>query len=607
MSRKIDYNSRNFNDVRTELINFVQQYYPDIYSDFNDASVGMMLLELNAAVGDMLSFHTDRMFNETQLNYMQERSSVLEMGRTYGLKIPNKRPSITIVDWSVVVPPLGDTFDESYAPIIFKGSQATGAGKVFELIDDSDFSSPFSSSGVPNRLIIPNIDSNGQIQNYTLVKRELVINGTTKIFKRVITTEDYKPFFKVLLPEEDVLSIESVILKEGTNFTENPTDTEFNDFDIRWFEVDALAESEIFIEDENNEPTDTNIKSGRWVNVTRRFEKDFTDNGFCELTFGAGVTDVSSFSDFIGCRGQLDQIGNLVNNDSLGEIPNTNHTMFVQYRIGGGTTSNVGNNVITSLGFVSMNVNGDITSINQSVRNSLTVNNPIPAVGGKNQPSIEEIRNLIRYNFSSQNRAVTLKDYKALLGKMPGKFGVPYRCGVTENRNKVDVSILTLDSDSKLNNTSNSVLKENIAEYLADYRMLNDFCTIKDGRIINLAFEVDLFVDKTVQRSEIISNVVESIQTYMDIDKWDMGMDIYLSQLIENINNVGGVLNVIDLKVFNKVGEGKYSVNEITQPYVIGEEDKRQIEISNEYTLFGEQSSMYEIKFPDKDIKVRVK
>ena len=49
------------------LIEFIQKYYPEIFSDFNDASVGMMLLELNAAVGDMLSFHTDRMFNETQM------------------------------------------------------------------------------------------------------------------------------------------------------------------------------------------------------------------------------------------------------------------------------------------------------------------------------------------------------------------------------------------------------------------------------------------------------------------------------------------------------------------------------------------------------------
>ena len=175
MVRKIDYNARNFADVRDQLVGFIQQYYPEIFSDFNDASVGMMLLELNAAVGDMLSYHTDRMFNETQINYAEERSSLLELARTFGLNIPGRRPSITIVDWSVTVPTLGPTFDIQYAPKIIKGSQATGAGKVFELMEDCDFSSPFTTGGIPNRLIIPNRGSTNEIINYTLVKREIVL------------------------------------------------------------------------------------------------------------------------------------------------------------------------------------------------------------------------------------------------------------------------------------------------------------------------------------------------------------------------------------------------------------------------------------------------
>jgi hypothetical protein len=131
MAKKINYYSRNFADVRQELIGFVKQYYPDIFNDFNDASVGMMLLELNAAVGDMLSFQTDRMFQETQIDFAQERSSILSMARTFGLKVPGNRPSMTIADFSVTVPVFGDTFDVSYAPLLKRGAQISGAGKVF--------------------------------------------------------------------------------------------------------------------------------------------------------------------------------------------------------------------------------------------------------------------------------------------------------------------------------------------------------------------------------------------------------------------------------------------------------------------------------------------
>jgi len=227
MAKKINYYARNFADVRTELLSFVRQYYPDIFNDYNDASVGMMLLELNAAVGDMLSFHTDRMFQETQIDFAQERNSILSMARTFGLKVPGKRPSVTICDFSVTVPVLGDTFDISYCPIIDRGCQVSGAGKIFETMDEIDFSSPFTTGGIPNRLVLPNLDNNGNVINYTITKREMVVNGLTKIFKRTISSSDVKPFFEVILPDDNVLSINSIITLDGTNYSNNPTNAQF--------------------------------------------------------------------------------------------------------------------------------------------------------------------------------------------------------------------------------------------------------------------------------------------------------------------------------------------------------------------------------------------
>jgi len=605
MARKIDYNARNFAEVRSELVGFVKQYYPQVYSSFNDASVGMMLLELNAAVGDMLSYHTDRTFNETQISYMQERSSLLELARTFGLNIPGNRPSITIIDWSVTVPVDGDSFDLSYAPIISKGSQATGAGKVFELVEDCDFSSPFTTGGIPNRLIIPNINGDGLIENYTLTKREICLNGFTKTFKRVISREDYRPFLEIILPETNVLSIENILQVEGTNLTTVPSNEEFAVFENNFFEVEALAQAQMFVEDDNTLTDNSGVRPGKWENVPKRFIKEFTDNGFCKIILGGGDQDTSSLNDFVGCQGQIDRVGNFINNLSLGEIPSAGTTLFIKYRVGGGNDSNIGVNSINGLGTTNVIVNGDQQSINKAVRDSVRVNNPIPAIGGKGTPSVEELRNLIKYNFASQNRAVTIKDYKSRIDLMPGKFGVPFRCGVWEERNKIMVSVLALDENTKLSNRLTTTLKENISEYLSDYRMLNDYIDIGDGKVLNLGFEVDLFVEKGASKSEVVGGVSNVIREYMDINKWDMGDNIYLSQLIENINNVGQVLNVIDLRVYNKVGGEKYSVNEIAQPYL--DEDTRQIDLLGLYTLFGEPNGMFEIKFPSQDIKIRIK
>jgi hypothetical protein len=188
---------------------------------------------------------------------------------------------------------------------------------------------------------------------------------------------------------------------------------------------------------------------------------------------------------------------------------------------------------------------------------------------------------------------------------MPGEFGIPFRNNVMEIQNKVKVYTLVLDEESKLSTSLTSTLKDNIATYLSDYRMINDYIEVDNGKVFNLGFEADLFVDKQFSQSEVISQVVTTIRDYFDINKWGMGDNIYLAQLIEQINNVPGVLNVIDLRVYNKVGGGKYSSNEVPQPY--SDNATRQIDLLGEYTLFGDPIGMFEIKYPATDIKVRVK
>jgi hypothetical protein len=176
---------------------------------------------------------------------------------------------------------------------------------------------------------------------------------------------------------------------------------------------------------------------------------------------------------------------------------------------------------------------------------------------------------------------------------------------VWESQNKVLVSILGLDETGKLSNSSTNTLRTNIATYLSDYRMLNDYVEIANGKIYNLGFEVDLFIDKQFPQSQIINETINSITRYMDINNFDMGDNIFLSQLLEIINNVGGVLNVVDLRVYNKVGNNVYSLNEVSQPY--SDAETKQIDLLGQFTLFGEPNAMFEVRVPIKDILVRVK
>lgn len=599
----IQYGSRTFGEIREDLIALIKQTYPEVLSDFTDSSVGAMMIDLNAGVGNNLSINTDRAFQETQLQYAQQRASILNIAKNMGFNIPARRPSVTVVDFSVDVPVLGNAPDSSYYPTLLAGAQVIGGGKIFEIQENIDWSSTRSSLGDPNRSIIPNLDTNGIPVTYTITKREVVINGSTSIYKKIINTSDVKPFFSLTLPDPDVIEIESVILLEGTNNT-TPDAADFNDTDLKYFEVDYLAQQRVFVEDTLSSSASTltnNIKAGRWLDITKKFIKEYTPNGFCKLTFGSGDADVNAFRDGFIKEGVTNQdfLNNFLNNTALGEKLKANYTLFVKYRTGGGISSNIGANVLTQLGSYTLNVNGSISSVNQQVTRSLSTTNPIPAIGGNDGLSTEQIRQLIKYNFASQSRDVTLTDYILQVYKMPGEFGSPFRANAYKQVNKVMIPILGIGQDGKLSNTSNSLLKTNIAEYISNYRMINDYVEIKDGKIYNLALDIDIYVENT-SNNQIASNVISTVNEYLDINSREMNQDVFLGRLEKEILEVNGVINVIDITAYNKVG-GQYSLNTVAQS--ITNTTTGEIKIENN-TIYSTQDGMFEIKYPEKDIKV---
>ena len=602
MAKGINYNARNFVEVRTELINFVRQYYPELYSDFNDASIGQMLLELNAAVADMLSFNTDRMFQETQLDYAQERSSVLAMGRTLGLKIPGVRPSVSLVDFRVTVPPKGDTFDSSYCPIVQYGSQVQGGGQTFEVGEDINFKSPLSVGGIPNRLVIPNKNSNNVLVSYDLIKREVVVNGQTKILKQNIRTVDVNPFMEIVIPETNVISIEQIKMVDGLNAAQ-PTLSQFLDFTDRFYEVDSLAEGQIFIKDKRGSSDNIVVTPGVWVDIDKKFVMDYTDKGFCRLTFGSGTNNAEPLDNYL-TNNALTQVETVLNNRSLGELPKANSTLYVRYRVGGGTTSNIGPNTLQDKGVINILTKGNIQSNNDRVNNSLRVNNVIPAIGGADAPNLEELRNLIRYNFASQNRAVTIRDYLAIMSKMNSKFGSAFRSGISENQNKIEVSTLGLGADGKLTNASTSTLRENVSRYLSNYRMINDYITITGGKILNIGIDAYVFIDSDYNRSVVSAEMITKVTEYFQVSNQEMGQNVYLADLSKELNNIDGVLNITEIKVYNKVG-GEYSIDQVTQPYV--STVTREIDTMGDLTLYGNFNTMFEIKYAQSDIRVIAK
>ena len=603
MSKKITYATRDFAGLRNELVGLTKNYYPDLVKNFNDASIYSVLLDINAAVADNLHFHIDRVWQETMLDFAQQRQSLFHIAKTYGIRLPGVRPSVALCDFSVNIPVRGDKEDERYLGILKSGAQVSGGGQTFETIEDIDFSNPFNSKGEPNRLKIPNFDGNNRLISYTIVKREAVVNGVTRIFRRVISSVDQKPFLKLYLPEQNVLGITGVIHKDGTTFAGNPTSSEFADTTNKWYEVKSLIEDKVFVPDATSVSDKDNFKAGTYVDVTNKFVTEYTPEGFFSLTFGSGTVDpLDNLDDYMTGNMKVN-LASYLNNMSLGAVPKLNTTLFVKYRVGGGKDSNLGVNVITSVDDVEFNVQGPNSTINTQVINSLRVNNITPAVGGADQPTIEEIRNMVSYNFSAQNRAVTLNDYKSLIETMPSTYGAPAKVNVMEEDNKIRVKLLSYDENGNLTDTVSNTLKNNILSYLSEYKMINDYIDIVTGEVIDLGIEIDLNINKNESQTDILQDVIETTTSFFSIDKRKMGDPLFVGNLSKTIGSVSGVENVIDIRVFNKVG-GEYSLSETSQQY----KDTTTKEIlQTDNTIFMKSNQIFQIRFPNKDIKIRVK
>lgn len=602
--RKISYTVRDFQAIRQELINYTRTYYPELIDNFNDASVFSVFLDLNAAVADNLHYHIDRSIQETVLQYAQQRSSIYNIARTYGLKIPGQRPSIALVDFSITVPAFGDKEDERYLGTLRRGSQVSGSGQIFENLYDVNFASPFNADGFPNRLKIPNFDAQGNLINYTITKRETVVNGITKVFKRVITPNDVRPFFEFFLPEKNVLGVSSIIQRDGTAYSNVPTAQEFMGAQGRWYEVPALADDRVFIADPSKPSDDPAIKVGTYIQTQNRFITEFTPEGFLKITFGGGTnTAEDQLREFTALDVPL-KIQRYQNNSmSLGSAPTANTTIFIQYRIGGGQATNLGVNTITQIGAVDFFVNGPSDILNTSVINSLTCNNVTAAIGGAGYPSTEEVRNYVTFNFTAQNRAVTVHDYEAIIRNMPGEFGAPAKVSITENNNKINVQILSYDASGNLTSEVSQTLKKNLAEYLSNYRMINDYVTIGSAEVIDLGVDVSVVLDATQNQGVVISSIIDRVTTFFSPAVRGLGENIVLAELNRIIQDENGVLSVTDISIFNKVG-GQYSSAQTSMPY--SDDATKKISLIDN-TIFAQPNQIYQIRFPAKDIVVRVK
>jgi len=610
VKKDVKYLSKDFAQFRQNLINFAKNYFPDTYQDFNESSPGMMFVEMASYVGDVLSYYADTSFRESLLNSADESSNILALSQLFGFKPKLNSPARCKLDVFQLVIASGS--GENAAPDM---EYALSIASNMEVLSDSGIKfrtlEPVEFNDDPD-ISVYEIDGGGEVARYLLKKEVTVESGEIK--ELTFTFNDPKPYDKIVLPETNIINVISV--KDSADNT--------------WNEVDYLAQDTVFEDIANIAYNDPELSIYRSTvpyilklrKTPRRFVTRLRDDNRLEIQFGSGISsdadeEIIPNPKNVGLgleylrRTTTDTIdpSNFLYTSTYGLAP-SNTDLTIRYTVGGSVTENVGVNTIATVGNVTYlnEVTGvDLTDSKASV----AVTNSEPALGGRAKQDIESIRQNAMATFAAQNRAITREDYIARVYAMPSKFGsvakayiigdtqintsdMVYPRDTIDNPYALNMYLLAYDENEQFTEC-NQALKENIRTYISQYRMLTDAINIKSAFIINLGVDFDIIPRPNFNSNEVLIRAIAKLKDIMSNDKMQINGPINISSLVNALDLVEGVQSIINFKFYCKSG-GTYSNNK----YAVD------AAIKNNILYPSLDPSIFEIKYPDNDIKARI-
>ena len=584
VSKEVNYLGRDFTDIRENLIEFAKNYFPNQYNDFNEASPGMMFVEMASYVGDVLNYYVDNQFRETLLQFAEERKNVLAIAQSYGYKPKLATPASVELTVSVEVPAKvnGSDYkpDLDYAGVLSANSTVTADnGTEFTLLDDVNF----KASSSLDRMKVELLDQqSGAIPTlFRLTKKVIAQSGTRE--SEEFTFANAKEFDKIVLSNEKITEIISV------------TDSSNN----KYYQVPFLAQDTIFETEQNttlNDPdlgefeTDTPYLL-KLIKSSRRFTTYVRDDNKMELRFGSGISDnadeeIIPNPDNVGSSlgqgvSRLDESfdpSNFLKTQTFGLAP-SNTTLTVVYNYGGAVEHNVASNSIISFTrkVYTISTEGLDATKKSTSEASLKITNESPASGGSSTETLIQVKENAAAYFNAQNRAVTKADYITRAYSLPQKYGNIAKAYIVQDEQletdgqlqvidgqvidtrtatkqpnplALNMYLLGYNADKKLV-ALNRAVKQNLKIYLSQYRILTDAINIKDGYVINIGVKFNIIVKRGYNKNDVLFKSIQKVKEFFAPDKWQINQPIVLSDLAYQISLVDGVVSLVPPEVNN--------------------------------------------------------
>jgi len=613
VNRDVKYLNRDFSDVRARLIEFSKTYFPNSYNDFSPTSPGMMFIEQASYVSDVMSFYLDNQLQETFTQFARQTNNQYELAYMFGYKPKTTGAAQATIELFQQVPSKlsGTVYVPDYDYALTIGENSTIASSLnntinFLMEDQCNFA--VSSSIDPTEVSVYQIS--GEIPQYYLLKK------TRKAISATINTQTFsfgspEQFPTVDISSENIIGILDIVDSDGNT----------------WYEVDYLAQEMVYNNIKNTNTNDPNNVEDvgdvpyllQLKKVQRRFATRFTSDTNLQIQFGAGSPndideEITPNPNNVGIGLPFEKNKlttaysptNFLFTNTYGIAPSST-TLTVRYLTGGGVTSNVPNGDLSTLNTTNLKFNNP--NLNSTTANyifgSIAVNNPGAADGGQAGDTTEEIRQNTIASISAQQRSVTLDDYIVRALSMPPEYGTVAKAYI-EKPKLTDEQVSTVETLNLWVLSQNSLgqfsiptqtLKKNIRTYLSQYRIIGDNIEVRDAFIINIAVDFEIIVLPNFNNNDVILACINSLKEYFARDNWQINEPILVRDLFVRLDKITGVQTVKDIIITNKAGttsgysQYAYDISSATQNQVI-------------YPSLD--PSIFEVKFPDSDIKGRV-
>lgn len=567
--KNITYLNRDFNTFKNALIDFTKTYYPQTYTDFTPSSPGMMFMEQASVVGDILSFYLDNQVQETYVQHAKQDNNLFELAYMFSYKPKVTSAAFTDVSVYQLVPSIlsGSNYvpDFDYALRIEKNATLTSTSvgiPSFITQDEVDFS--ISSSADPTEITIYQLSGNNPV--YYLLKKKVKAFSTT-INSTTSTFGSPEKFPTIEINDDRIMGILDITDSDGNT----------------WYEVDYLAQDTVYDSVKNTNLNDPNQFENtdtpyllKLKQVQRRFVSRFLDSTTLQIQFGAGTTNSSDETiipntDNVGLGLPFGQNkmttayspSNFVFTNTYGIAP-SNTTLTIRYLTGGGASANIPSSTLNQISGTIKFLKNNLNSVTaQTIFDSLAIENEFAADGGSDGDTIEELRQNIMSNYNTQQRSVTPDDYLIRSLSMSPRFGAVAKAYIEATKIQnvnlgeipsiLDLYILTYNNNKQLTTSSTSI-KQNLATYLSQYRIVGDSIRIRDAFVINIGINFDIIVLPDYNNNDVLNNCIKALQDFFNIEKWQINQPIFLRDLYILLDKIEGVQTVKNIEIYNKSG-----------------------------------------------------